>query len=44
MESSLNMIRHFKLMMNMYQNMKREEDRFGFEVSLVKMNRFVNAL
>jgi flavin-dependent dehydrogenase len=44
MSSSLNMIRHFKLMMNMYQNMKREEDRFGFEVSLVKMRRFVNAL
>jgi len=44
MASSLNMIRHFKLMMNMYQNMKREEDRFGFEVSLTKMNRFVNAL
>jgi flavin-dependent dehydrogenase len=44
MESSLNMLRHFKLMMNMYRNMKREEDRFGFEVSLAKMNRFVNAL
>jgi flavin-dependent dehydrogenase len=44
MASSLNVIRHFKLMMNMYQNMKREEDRFGFEVSLAKMNRFVNAL
>lgn len=44
MSSSLNMVRHFKLMMNMYQNMKREEDRFGFEVSLAKMNRFVNAL
>jgi flavin-dependent dehydrogenase len=44
MASSLHMIRHFKLMMNMYQNMKREEDRFGFEVSLTKMNRFVNAL
>lgn len=44
MESSLNMVKHFKLMMNMYQNMKREEDRFGFEVSLAKMTRFVNAL
>jgi flavin-dependent dehydrogenase len=44
MASSLNVIRHFKLMMNMYQNMKREEERFGFEVSLTKMNRFVNAL
>ena len=44
MESSLSMVRHFKLMMNMYRSMKREEDRFGFEVSLAKMTRFVNAL
>jgi flavin-dependent dehydrogenase len=44
MESSLNMVRHFKLMMNMYRNMKKEEARFGFEVNLVKMTRFVNAL
>jgi flavin-dependent dehydrogenase len=44
MGSSLSMIRHLKLMMNMYRNMKKEEDRFGFEVSLAKMNRFIKAL
>lgn len=44
MGSSLSMIRHLKLMMNMYHNMKKEEERFGFEVSLAKMNRFIKAL
>jgi hypothetical protein len=28
----------------MYLNMKKEERRFGFEVSLDKMTRLVNAL
>jgi len=34
----------FRLLMNMYRNMKKEEQRFGFEVSFDKMRRFINAL
>jgi hypothetical protein len=37
-------LRHIKLMMSMYRHMKKEEKRFGFEVSLEKMTRLVNAL
>jgi flavin-dependent dehydrogenase len=44
MEGKLSTIRHAKLMMSMYYNMKIEEERFGFEVTLDKMNRLVNAL
>ena len=44
MEGKLSTVRHARLMMSMYYNMKSEEDRFGFEVSLDKMNRLVNAL
>ncbi|HXG07545.1 MAG TPA: NAD(P)/FAD-dependent oxidoreductase [Nitrososphaera sp.] len=44
MDGKLSTIRHMKLMMSMYRNMKREEKRFGFEVSLDKMTRLVNAL
>jgi flavin-dependent dehydrogenase len=40
----LSTIRHISLMMSMYRNMKKEEKRFGFEVSLEKMTRLVNAL
>jgi flavin-dependent dehydrogenase len=40
----LSTIRHISLMMSMYHNMKKEEKRFGFEVSLEKMTRLVNAL
>jgi hypothetical protein len=28
----------------MYRNMKKEEQRFGFEISFDKMNRLLNAL
>ena len=44
MDGKLSMVRHISLMMSMYRNMKKEEKRFGFEVSLDKMTRLVNAL
>jgi flavin-dependent dehydrogenase len=44
MNGKLSMIRHVNLMMSMYRHMKREEKRFGFEISLDKMTRLVNAL
>lgn len=44
MNGKLSTIRHVNLMMSMYRHMKREEKRFGFEISLDKMTRLVNAL
>jgi hypothetical protein len=44
MDGKLNTLRHMNLMMSMYFNMKKQESRFGFEISLEKMTRFVNAL
>lgn len=44
MQNKLNMVRHLRLMMSMYRNMKKEESRFGFEVNLDKMTRIVKAL
>ncbi len=44
MGGKLSTIRHANLLMSMYRHMKKEESRFGFEVSLDKMNRLVNAL
>lgn len=44
MAGKLSTVRHMKLMMSMYRHMKKEEKRFGFEISLEKMNRLVNAL
>jgi len=44
MQNKLNMVRHIRLMMSMYRNMKKEESRFGFEVNLDKMTRIVKAL
>jgi flavin-dependent dehydrogenase len=44
MEGKLNTLKHFNLLMNMYRNMKKEEMRFGFEISFEKMTRLVNAL
>ncbi|HVX02184.1 MAG TPA: hypothetical protein VHA09_03445 [Nitrososphaera sp.] len=44
MDGKLSTIRHANLLMSMYGHMKKEESRFGFEVSLDKMNRLVNAL
>jgi len=44
MKNKLNMVRHLPLMMSMYRNMKKEESRFGFEISLDKMTRFIKAL
>jgi flavin-dependent dehydrogenase len=44
MDGKLSTVRHINLMMSMYRHMKKEEKRFGFEVSLEKMTRMVNAL
>jgi flavin-dependent dehydrogenase len=44
MDGKLSTIKHIRLLMNMYRNMKKEEQRFGFEVSFDKMRRFINAL
>lgn len=44
MEGNLSTIKHLGLLMSMYRNMKREEQRFGFEISFEKMTRLVNAL
>ena len=44
MDSKLRTVRHIHLMMSMYRNMKKDEKRFGFEISLEKMTRLVNAL
>ena len=44
MNGSLSTVKHFKLLMTMYTNMKREEQRFGFEISFEKMTRLLRAL
>jgi flavin-dependent dehydrogenase len=44
MEGKLSTVRHMNLLMSMYRHMKKEEKRFGFEISLDKMTRMVNAL
>ena len=44
MSGSLSTIKHLKLLMKMYTNMKREEQRFGFEISFEKMTRLIRAL
>src|SRR5574338_635813 len=37
MDGKLSTVRHVNLLMSMYRHMKKEEKRFGFEVSLDKM-------
>ena len=44
MDAKLSTIKHINLLMSMYRNMKKEEQRFGFEVSFEKMTRLLNAL
>jgi flavin-dependent dehydrogenase len=44
MDGELSTVKHFKLLFSMYNNMKKEEKRFGFEISFDKMRRLVNAL
>lgn len=44
MDGKLSTVKHFNLLLSMYKNMKREEKRFGFEISFEKMRRLVNAL
>jgi hypothetical protein len=43
-DGRLSTIKHIQLLINMYRNMKKEEQRFGFEISFNKMTRLVNAL
>lgn len=44
MDGKLNTVKHFNLLLSMYKNMKKDEKRFGFEISFDKMRRMVNAL
>jgi hypothetical protein len=44
MNGTLSTVKHFKLLMTMYTSMKREEKRFGFEISFDKMTRLLRAL
>jgi flavin-dependent dehydrogenase len=44
MDGKLSTIKHVNLLMSMYRNMKKEEQRFGFEISFDKMTRLLNAL
>lgn len=44
MDGKLNTVKHFNLLLSMYKNMKKDEKRFGFEISFEKMRRLVNAL
>ena len=44
MEGNLSTVIHFPLLMRMYINMKKEEQRFGFEINFEKMNRLIKAL
>jgi flavin-dependent dehydrogenase len=44
MDGKLSTVRHMNLLLSMYRHMKKEEKRFGFEISLDKMTRMINAL
>lgn len=44
MDGKLSSVKHFKLLMSMYRNMKREEKRFGFDIDFEQMNRLLKAL
>lgn len=44
MSGNLSTLKHIRLLLSMYRNMKREEKRFGFEIDFEKMNRLVKAL
>lgn len=44
MQGKLSTIRHFKLLYSLYKHMKKEEKRFGFEVSMEKLVNVLNAL
>ena len=44
MDGKLNSIKHLKLLLSMYRNMKREEMRFGFGIDFDQMNRLLKAL
>ncbi len=42
--NSFSKLRHWRILYNIYKNMKREEDRFGFEIDKDKLSRMINAL
>ena len=44
MNGKLSAVKHLNLLMSMYRNMKKEEQRFGFEISFDKMTRLLYAL
>ncbi len=44
MEGRFNMLRHSRLLYNIYRHMKREEARYGFEVSMDKFANLINSI
>ena len=44
MDGKLNSVKHLRLLLSMYRNMKREEMRFGFGIDFEQMNRLLKAL
>jgi len=44
MEERFSMLRHSRLLYRIYKHMKREEDRYGFEVSMDKFVNLINAI
>ena len=44
MQGKLSTIRHFKLLQSLYRHMKKEEKRFGFEISMQKLLNLLNSL
>ncbi len=43
-EERFHNLRHWRILYNIYKNMKREESRFGFEIDKWKLGRMINAL
>jgi flavin-dependent dehydrogenase len=44
MAGKLNTVKHFNILYKLYRNMKKEERRFGFEVSMEKLLNLLNSL
>ncbi len=44
MEGKFSMLRHSRLLYRIYRRMKEEEDRYGFEVSMDKFVKLLNAI
>ena len=43
-ERKFSKLRHWNIIYSMYKNMKKEEKRFGFEISINKLKKMLNAL